>query len=118
MGQLQGIEVSEGRQHVGGDRRRRSEVAVGLDLLPCLLVPPQLPVPLLRGLGAVGEGPAADADGVEGVGEEEVVAVGGLFEDDVGAEGGGEIRPGDGACQAQLMPGLGLRIKVMTVLDV
>ena len=50
--------------------------------------------------------------------EEEVAAVGGLFEDDVGAEGGDKIRPGDGARQAQLMPGLGLRIKVMTVLDV
>ena len=111
VGQLQGIGVDEGRQHLRSDRRRRGEVAVGLGLLPRLLVPPQFPVPLLRGLGAVGEGAAVDADGVEGVGEEEVAAVGGLFEDDVGAEGGGEVRPGDGARQAQLMPGLGLRIE-------
>ena len=111
VGQLQGIEVSEGRQHVGGDRRRRSEVAVGLDLLPRLLIPPHLPVPLLRRLKAVGGRPAADADGVEGMEEEEVTAVGGLPEDDAGAEGGDKIRPGDGARQAQLMPGLGLRIE-------
>jgi len=41
--------------------------------------------------------------------EEEVTAVGGLLEDDVGAESGDEIRLGDGARQAQLMHGHGIR---------
>ena len=111
VGQLQGVGVGEGRQHLRSDRRRRSEVAVGLYLLPHLLIPPQLPVPLLWGPGDVGRGPAADADGVEWVEEGEVAAVGGLPEDDVGAEGGGEIRPGDGARQEQLVPGLGVRME-------